>query len=68
MKLILPYFILILFLLQHNIEKKFKKKRKINNETFWKREAEANSVTEKRYFRTGLHPDSGYTDLSGYAG
>ena len=37
MKLILPYFILILFLLQHNM-KKNSKKEKINNETFWKRE------------------------------
>ena len=36
MKLILPYFILILFLLQHNM-KKNSKKEKINNETFWKR-------------------------------
>ena len=46
MKLILPYFILILFLLQHNM-KKNSKKEKINNETFWKREAEANSVRKK---------------------
>ena len=46
MKLILPYFILILFLLQHNM-KKNSKKEKINNETFWKRESEANSVRKK---------------------
>ena len=46
MKLILPYFILILFLLQHNM-KKNSKKEKINNETFRKRESEANSVRKK---------------------
>ncbi len=46
MKLILPYFILILFLLQHHMRKN-SKKEKINNENFWKRESEANSVRKK---------------------
>lgn len=46
MKLLLPYFILILFLLQHHMRKN-SKKTQAKNENFWKRESEANSVRKK---------------------
>lgn len=46
MKLLLPYFILILFLLQHHMRKN-SKKTQMENENFWKRETQANSVRKK---------------------
>lgn len=46
MKLILPYFIIILALLQHYLKKSSKNDKK-SNDNFWKRESDSNMVRKK---------------------